>query len=597
VATKGITFAGRTILIPGAYGFGDASEMVEIRIGALNVVMLVGTSEGGEPNKPLYFSAGSKERALKVLRGGPLHAAARAAWTPSPESKGADVIIALRVNQATRAKLTFLDTAGTPAEAFDVFDRDWGKHGVGTQVGILAGKDDPDLRRVVIKKISDKVDQISTDLGNVLAIAYTGNGSACTIDVGLVATVPTLTVSVTGATDGSTSFQVDLTDPAVDTIEKLADLLQSQTGFNVKVLGAAQMKSEWLDPIGTPVALTATAAKLTAINGACVEFINRFAVCAVAEFKSNVAPVAVTAPTFLSGGAEGTATLDDYKAAFAKLAAEPGYFLVPCTDDDLVQGAALEHCLAMSDIKIKMRRTAYFGHALGEVVFNPDGSTDITALAERIFKLNSERVLMATPGIKVEDKGAEKLFPSWLLAAAMAGIKAGGKPQDSLTGKYVLIKGLEGDYDPTQKEEVISAAASYVAKTKKGFRIGIGQLAQIRTTNTLASEPSVLHVSDTILTNMEELLEEKYVGIPPTSEMNIRLGQIKRDVEKMLDLAAKEGMLVGGLKDGKAVKPFRNVKVTFSNRTYSVEFEASIAEPGNYITITAHWAAVQGVAA
>lgn len=600
MATKGIVFGGRTITVPGAYGFGDASDLVDISIGALNVVMIAGEAEGGQPNTPLIFGVGSQDRALKMIRGGNLAEAMHAAWNPSPDStiKGADVIIAVRVNPATRAGTILLDTAGTPANAIQIYDRDWGKHGNGTQIGILAGKVDDTLRRVVVKKVADGVNQTSPDLGEILTIAYTGNGTA-TVDLNIVSSVPNLVVAISGATDGSASFTVDLTGKAVKTIEKLAAFIQAQTGFNVKVLSSPQMPSAQLDPIGTAVPVPSTGAILRGINGACVDWINRNAISAIAEFIGNAATVAVIGPVFLTGGTEGTTTINEWKQAFAKLGNEPGYILVPCTDDEAVHAAATDHIITMSDIKIKRRRQGYYGHGIGDVVFAPDGSVDITNLADRIFRINSDRVVFATPGVYVNDmNGDNTLFPSWLLAAIMAGIKAGGDPQQALTGKYVKITDVEGNYDPTLEEEVIAAAASYVTKVpNKGFRIGIGQLAQLRTTNTLQSEPSVLHVADVVLTNLEDYLGDKYVGIPPTSVITVRLNQIKRDVEKMLDQAAADGMLVGGLKDGKAVGPYRNVKVTFSNRTYAVEFEASIAEPGNYITILAHWSAVQGVAA
>lgn len=601
MATKGITFAGRTIKIPGAYGFGDASEMVEINLGALNVLMIVGESEGGEPGKPLLFGVASQERALKQIRGGPLWLAMKAAWNPSPDSniRGADAILAVRANPATRAETTLLDTAGTPANAIKVLARDWGKHGNEVQIGIQAGIATPALRRVIVRKIGDGVDQSSPELGDVLAIAYNGDGTA-TVDVNIVSTVPTLVVSVTGSTDGTAGFTVALDGRAVRTVEKLAAFIQAQAGFNVKVLGANQMKSIWLDPIAAPVSLGATPTTLRAINGAVVDWINRNAIPAVAEFISNTDPVAAVGPVFLAGGTEGTTTLNHWKNAFAKLANEPGYFLVPATGDETVHQAANEHCIAMSDIKIKRRRQAYLGHDIGDVVFNPDGSVDVTDLEDRIFKLNTDRGVMATPGIITYDETGEeeKLYGSWLLAAMMAGIKAGGKAQDSLTNKYVKVLGLEGDFDPTQKEQVIDIAASYVTKVPdKGFKIGIGQFAQLRTYNTLQTEPSVLHCADTILKNLEDFLEDKYTGVPPTSIITVRLNQIKRDVEKILAAAAADGMLVGGLKDGVAVGPYRNVRVTFSNRTYAVEFEASIAEPGNYITIMARWSAVQGVAA
>lgn len=248
MATSGIFFAGRTIKRPGAYAFGQAGGQVPITLGALNVVMLVGTADGGQPNTPLLFSVADEVAAKATIRGGNLLAALDAVWHPSVDQgiNGADAVILVRVNPATQSQAPFLDTQLVPATAFTAFSRDWGKHTIDTQVGVLAGVADPSLRRVVTKKVSDGVDLTSPDLGKILGVAYSGNGTA-SIAVGTVLGVPTLTVAVTGSTDGSTGFAVDLTRAQNDTIATLAAFIQAQSFFNCKIYDGAQMPSARLD--------------------------------------------------------------------------------------------------------------------------------------------------------------------------------------------------------------------------------------------------------------------------------------------------------------------------------------------------------------
>lgn len=596
MATKGIYFAGRTILIPGAYAVGDSSDLVEVNLGALNIVMLIGSAQGSEPNKPLFFTASSQDRALALLRSGPLYEAARAAWNPSSTEgvNGADVLITLRVDPATQAVNTFVDTEVVPAPAFTVKARDWGKHGNGNQVQILAGVASAGLRRIKVKKLEDGVDQTSPDLGEVLQVAYSGNGTA-TVQIHSVAGVPTLEVFVTGSTDGTAGFAVALDLPSVDKLEELAAFVGSQTGFNVKLLGGAAIPSVQLDPMAAPVALSAAGTKILAVNGACVDWINRFGASISATFAGNAAPVAIVAPIFLAGGTNGVPTLTNWKNGLKKLESEPGYFLVPATGDALVHNAALDHVIRMSDVKIKRRRVLYAGHEIGDVTFAPDGSVDLTALSTRIFNLNAARTVFATPGTYEESGGATVLFGSWLLAAKLAGIKAGNKPQESLTFKYVRTLGLEGDFDASVQEQGIQAAATMVVKVpNKGFRVVLGQCAQLRSTNVIESEPSVLHCADTLLTNLEVFLEEKYTAVPASGDIRVILNSIKADVLEIGAEAEALGMIVSGTKDGKVVPAMDKVKVSYKNRTYSVEFSAALSEPGNYITAVAHWRAVEG---
>jgi hypothetical protein len=584
MATRGIYFGGRTILIPGAYAQGDASDLVEITVGALNIVMLVGESEGGEPNTPLVFNAAGQDAALAVLRGGPLYEAARATWNPSPSSAGADVVIAVRVNPAVRASHTFLSGAATPDNCLTVRARDYGKHGNNAQIQILAGTADADARIVKVRKLEDGVDQTSPELGKVLGLAYTGNGTA-TAEVVEVYGEPRLVLSVTGATDGSASFTKTLTDADVATIAKLAGWLNAQTGFTTKVFGHDTMASALLDRTAAPVPLSSTPTALRGVNGAIADWLNRFSPAAIAEVLTLDA-VAPAGPVFLSGGGNGAPTLVHWKNALKQLESQPGYFLVPCTGDALVHQACLEHVLRMSDIKIKRRRQLWVGHDPGLVTFSPDGTVDFDALEAAIFTLNSERCVYATPGIYRESGGAKTLFGSWLLAAALAGMKAGGMPQESLTFKYVSALAVEGIFDSLEQEQAILAAATpLVPVPNKGFQVVLNQFAQTRTTNVLEVEPSVLHCADTLLTNLEMVLGEKYTGKPVTSDVTFRLNQIKGDTEKVLAEARRLGMLVG---DAKVTR------VTYQNRTYAVELKAAIAEPGNYITIAAKWQAVQG---
>lgn len=585
MATRGIYFGGRTILIPGAYAQGDASDLVEITVGALNIVMLVGESEGGEPNVPLTFNAAGQDAALSMLRGGPLFEAARATWNPSPSSPGADVVIAVRVNPAVRASHTFLNGAESPANCLTVRARDYGKHGNNTQVQVLAGTADANARVVKVRKLEDGIDQASPELGKVLGLAYTGNGTA-TAEVEEVEGVPHLVLSVSGATDGSASFSKALTDADVETIAKLAAWLNAQTGFTTKVFGHDGMASAQLDRTATPIPLSSAPTALRGVNGAIADWLNKFCPAAVAEVVSLASPVAPAGPVFLAGGANGAPTLQHWKNALKQLESQPGYFLVPCTGDALVHQACLEHVLRMSDIKIKRRRQLWVGHDPGLVTFSPDGTVDFEALETAIFTLNSERCVFATPGIYRESGGAKALFGSWLLAAALAGMKAGAMPQESLTFKYASVLGVEGIFDSLEQEQAILAAATpLVPVPNKGFQVVLNQFAQTRTTNVMEVEPSVLHCADTVLTNLELVLGEKYTGKPVTSDVSFRLNQIKGDTERVLGEAKRLGMLVGD---------FKVTRVNYANRTYNVELKAAIAEPGNYITLTAKWQAVQG---
>jgi hypothetical protein len=704
MATRGIVFEGRKILIPGAYGYGEPLNPVEFNAVALNVVCLVGTSKGGEPHKPTYFGIGSQDSAHRMYRGGNLPVAARAAWNPSPDEKfkGADVICFMRVNRAIAASRVLSNADSV--EVIKVIDRDWGEHGNGTQVGITAGKFDASLRRVKIKKTTDGIDLTSPDLGKVFRLAYSGNGGATAqvqdytdtltfLDIryngdatGVTARVKLkdgsttdkeLVIDVTGATDGgvdttfdlvhanfdtleelaaaidaitgfnatvlpggvgqasnllnltsaqvvplanasaltlsadmesgrelvvtvtpaggavehdgSASFTVRLGTKGVETVEKLAEYIDSQSYFNVSVLGSNGMPSSHLDDLAATT-ITSEGIELRAINGAIVDYLNRFGAIVKGELLvTGVNPVAASGLVSLTGGSEGPPpTIADWKAAFARLMNEHVYFVVPCTDDELIIQAALDHVVTARDIKVKRRRQLFCGAALDDVNFSNPLLTTIEGLKNRIFDINSSAASCFAPGVYVEVDGEEVLKSSWVLAAAAAGMKGGGKPQMSLTYKYFRFLGLQGDFDPTAEEEVITAGASYMVKVpNKGYQLRVSQTTNLRTGVPFYSEPSMIHVADTILTDLELTLGDRFTGVPPEKNVKIILNQIKSDTEYVLKKYQDEGALVGN----DDVPGYKVTRVSYlpNERRYHVELQAEIGVPGNYITIKAGW--------
>lgn len=109
MANTGVTFNGKTFVIPGMYSTFDSSMTYsKLSDSSSKIIALVGESTGGEPNSVMFFNDPSA--AKKVLKGGDLLKAANKAWNPVSRTKdgldigGADIIACVRVNQATQAK-------------------------------------------------------------------------------------------------------------------------------------------------------------------------------------------------------------------------------------------------------------------------------------------------------------------------------------------------------------------------------------------------------------------------------------------------------------------------------------------------------------
>jgi hypothetical protein len=700
MATPGIVFEGRTILKPGAYGYGQPVSTLQFNAIALNVVAVVGTGLGGPPQTPFYFGITSVQAGLQLARGGDIWVAASCAWNPSPNltTPGADKICFMRINKATQASVSLQNDV--PENVVMVTDRDWGKHGNSGQIAILPG-DNVLLRRVQLKKTVDSVNNLSPDLGQIMFMSYDGNGTATLIvdeftnstpfmtlayhGNGIVATAAitddglgnrTLTTTVdpkvvgpdgsagftlaltnilynstdavaahintlTGWTavvdsggagefsnfmapftqlaiglsphtinavtdagrelvvvvtpasvspDGSKGFRIVLGAKGFETVQKIVNFINEQSYFNVQILASAGMAADWLDNY-TVGPLTTDGVYLNGINGGIVDWIQTYAPAHTATLLlKGHAPVKEIGLTPLLGGSEGPPpTLTDWVHCFAKLSQEHVYFIVPCTEDLLVQSVALQHVLQSCDIKVKMRRQLYAGSALADLNFASPLQTNVTALANRIFRLNSSPASCFCPGIAViDDQGNETMFPGWALAASAAGMKAGSPPQESLTFKYFSMLDIQGQIANSSEEAFITAGASYVKQVSDGFQMQIAQTTCLTDNRPFYSESSMIHVADTLLTDLELSLAKAYVGRPPEKLVLIRQQQIRADAEAI----AQKYVDSGGLVAPDIHTPAYSFQLPIwlpDQRRWHLVGRAEIGVPGNYITINMGW--------
>lgn len=131
-----VNFGGSQLINPGAYSVINASQLVPASKGLGNVLALIGECTGGVPATPQFFRNG--DDALRVLRSGPLVDGIRFAFDPSANADvpGADLIVAIRVNPATRSTLAL---SGSTGIALTLTSIDYGLWTTGISVKVEAG--------------------------------------------------------------------------------------------------------------------------------------------------------------------------------------------------------------------------------------------------------------------------------------------------------------------------------------------------------------------------------------------------------------------------------------------------------------------------
>lgn len=168
-----IFFGGRRINYPGAYSEIDAEALASLAPGAVGIVALVGTAEGGEPLTvdSSEVDATRPESILERFRSGDLRTAGQFAFEPSNDDAipgGAQRVIAVKVNPATQSSVTLLDGAG--ADSVDLLSEDYGQFTEQINIEVEAGT----VQGKKITLVFEDTEEILDDVGGdaVINIAY-----------------------------------------------------------------------------------------------------------------------------------------------------------------------------------------------------------------------------------------------------------------------------------------------------------------------------------------------------------------------------------------------------------------------------------------
>lgn len=163
-----IFFNGRVIATPGSYSEVDASGLEQVGLGASGIVAIVGTAEGGVPASA--YSRGDQlvgittpDRVRRTFRSGDLREACSMIFEPSRDPQitgGAQVVVPVKVNPATRSSATFSATAGT---SLLVTSQGYGAYTAQINVAIAAGTTAGKLVTVQFEDVVEASDDVGGD--------------------------------------------------------------------------------------------------------------------------------------------------------------------------------------------------------------------------------------------------------------------------------------------------------------------------------------------------------------------------------------------------------------------------------------------------
>lgn len=549
---KGVIFNNKKIFKPGAYGTIDAQGMVGKTYDDQRIMVIVGTSEGGEPGKLHWFS--DPRLAMDTLKGGDLHKAVEMAWNPTKTGGGgAGTIGVIRVGNPTKSELA-LGTFGK------IVSKDYGKWVNSLKAKVEDGTIDGTKSLTIYNSLTDEY-SVARNLGAILKLSGTASYVSATISE--VSGVKSLELK--SGVDEPTSTvlaKIDLADPRYSRMRRLVEFINSFDGVTaepVEGLSPEVMASD-LDA-GTFLKegyLTAFVkdleTKLAENNWVDVEVTDASATLDNFDYTS------------LTGGSNGDVD-SSWVKYFDMLGSAQISVLVPLSEEPSIIAEALSHCDYMSDEKAK-ERICICGLGLGNTV---------KAVSDFAQVLNHPRAQVVYPGAYVPSNGSLELRAPYLLAAMVAGRTTFIPVGESNTFKYFNISKLERSLEPSEIDTLIqNGVACFEEVTGSGVRMVYDLTSYTDSEESLYTERSVVMLADAINKELREKLEDLQVGkkgLLTTAETlkNATISFLKEKIKK------------------EEITSYRNVTVTYYNKRADVEYEVAPVEPTNFIFIKGHF--------
>jgi hypothetical protein len=203
-----IFFGGRRINRPGAYSEIDATELATLAPGAVGIVALLGTAEGGKPLtvESEFSDATRPERLLQRYRSGDLRTTGQFCFEPSTDPAipgGAQRLVNVKVNPATQSALQLADDNSDPAA--DLLSRDWGLFTEQISIEVQPGTTQGKHYTLTFENVTEDFDDVGADA--VLDLLYTPGANGYTTMTGEV----TLTQLIAAATKAAAGLDADIT--------------------------------------------------------------------------------------------------------------------------------------------------------------------------------------------------------------------------------------------------------------------------------------------------------------------------------------------------------------------------------------------------
>jgi hypothetical protein len=542
--------------IPGAYSRIDSVKGSSGFASVTNAVIM-GQCIGGVPKTLLQFN--NLKDAVATLKGGPLMEAVRMAFNPGNEFVP-QRLYAMRVNPATQSSVYLVN--GTSQNMIKLLSRDYGLQMNQIKAAMATGTTEGKKLTFTFKTDVETLDNI---IRNSFTITYS-NG-ACTMTINNNSGAHNLSTSVGG---------INITDlNAYPTIGDLCSYISSIQYFTATPIAGQESKSTLeLDAVTAQSIATAYTAQST--FQAIVDKVNSSSIFVQAEAvnaaNNRVIPANLTA-IYMSGAVEGTYDASAWSTALGILEAEDVNFVATPDTSTSVHAVIKTHCETMCAVTGKRERQYLVGGAWGDAY-----STAITNAKTN----NSKPGLYVFNGFTQYDvNGVLQNYSASYAACLLAGMAAASAINEPLTFKTLNVVSLEAKLGDSVLEQCIENGVCPLAYNTQKLPHIVRQVTTYQTDDLKWNEFSMVKEMYFVSRDLRTYVQNMYTGRPGTV---LSGGAVRGAVQNRLTEYEDLGVFMAG-SDGNA---WWNVLITLSGDVVTVDYDANVTAPINFLFITSH---------
>ncbi|AFQ96533.1 tail sheath protein [Bacillus phage vB_BceM_Bc431v3] len=496
-----------------ASGLGSANARSE------KPLVLIGSATGGQPKVPVELTNFAQAR--DFFRGGELLDAIEMAWNPSPNTRGAGKIYAIRADDAKQGT----KTSGGLTVTSKLYGADANE--------IQYALDDNTLtqsKRFSVYFTKERYEQVYDNIGNIFSIKYKGALAYGGVEVKVDATSKLATQLILKAgADKATATVVrtyTLGTGVYQNVNVLINDISNLPDFEVvtnSLGGNKNVETQFLDAL-VETDVKATAKMLTAIGADLVNQTDTDPYVKLSYDPKTAIPATIPV-TNLTGGST-TAPGTSWAELFTAVADLGAYYIVPLTDKESIHGELSQFLRDESGAGNQLR--GFVGGGLKDT---------FDKLKARQAGLRNPRVsLVGNSGTRRMSDGRVYNYPAYMGAALIGGIASGIAVGEPVTYKKLNVEALDIKFTGDQLDQLDGAGVVMVefvrTRASSYFRI-----VSDPTTYNTASEPvqnrvSLGEVSDFLTTELRTMLDEQFIG---TRIRNTSASIIKNAVESFLD--------------------------------------------------------------